>query len=99
MDPEDPNVTWLERWLEAKGGWVTARQLCVTAGREENGDRWVRALAGASEWVISGQRGYKHVKHATAEEMSHFVNWMESQGKKMIERAERLRRNAHAVMG
>ncbi|HYG36371.1 MAG TPA: hypothetical protein VEC99_16375, partial [Clostridia bacterium] len=73
----------------------------VTAGREDSDDsrRWVRALAQASDWVISGQKGYKHLSHATAEEVNHFIHWMESQGKKMIGRAERMRRNAHGVLG
>lgn len=97
----DTNVKWLEKYLRESGGWMTAAVLAAAAGRPitDEGRRWVRMLAEASSWVISGQKGYKHLQNATAEEVSHFVNWMESQGKKMIARAERARRNAHAVMG
>jgi hypothetical protein len=97
----DPNVIWLERYLLEASGWLTAGQLSAIAGKadSEDGRRWVRSLAQASEWVISGQKGYKHVKHATAEDLNHFMGWMESQGKKMIGRAERMRRNAHALVG
>ncbi len=98
---EDPNVGWLEKYLEATAEWLSAGQLAVIAGRGdgEQGRRWVRALAEGSEWVISGQKGYKHLEHATAEEIGHFVNWMESQARRMIARAERIRRNGHRVVG
>lgn len=93
------NVRWLENYLKSSRDWMEGGALELIAGREKYQGRWVRALAQASEWVISGQKGYKHLEHATAEEVSHFVNWMESQGKKMIGRAEKIRRNAHAIFG
>lgn len=94
--PSDANVLWLERYLKECREWVLGKNLCVLVNQDE---RWLRSVAEASAWVISGQKGYKHVENATAEEVNRFVNWMESQGKKMIARAERLRRNAHAVFG
>ena len=99
--PEDPNVAWLEGYLKEARDWMRAAQLVVLINKPDNDDsrRWLRALAQASDWVISGQKGYKHLEHATAEEVNHFINWMESQGKKMISRAERMRRNAHAIVG
>jgi hypothetical protein len=98
---DDPNVLWLEKYLKECGEWVTAAGLVLRAGRALSDDnrRWVRALAEASDRIISGQKGYKHLERATAEEVRHFVNWMESQGRKMIGRAERLKRNAHAIFG
>jgi hypothetical protein len=98
---DEEEVRWLESYLQECGGWRTAMELLILVGREKTSDgaRWVRALAEASDRVISGQKGYKHLDHCTADEVSHFVNWMESQGKKMIGRAERVRRNAHAVFG
>jgi hypothetical protein len=98
---DDPNIAWLEAYLLEAGDWMTARAIMTVAGKEdgEAGRRWVRALAQESCWVISGQNGYKHLKHATAEETGRFVNWMESQAKKMIGRAERMRRNAHMIFG
>ena len=98
--PSEASVLWLERYLKECQDWMRAEQLAVLQNKEgEEGRRWVRAVAEGSGWVISGQKGYKHVENATAEEINHFVNWMERQGKKMIARAERLKRNAHAVFG
>jgi hypothetical protein len=101
VDPADPNIVWLENYLLAHQDWLTARHLAVIAGKDDGieAGRWVRALAQESCWVISGQKGYKHLQHATAEEVKRFVAWMESQAKKMIERAERMRRNAHTIFG
>ena len=98
--PSDASVLWLERYLKEVADWVPAARLAELQNRPgDEGKRWIRAVAEASEWVISGQKGYKHLEHTTAEEVNHFVNWMERQGKKMIARAERVKRNAHSVFG
>lgn len=94
--PDDASVAWLEHFLREHREWITAGQISPLVEKDE---RWIRAVAESSSWIISGQKGYKHIEHATAEEIGHFVNWMESQGKKMIGRAERVKRNAHAVFG
>ena len=96
--PADPNVGWLETLLRDAAQWLTARDI-TTAARGHIGDRDIRALASASSWIISGQRGYKHLEHATPEEISHFENWMLSQGKLMIRRGLAVRRNAHRRIG
>jgi hypothetical protein len=98
--PDDPAVQWLEQQLRECQCWKTAAELLTLVGKEGSADgpRWIRMLAEATRWIVSGQRGYKHLEYCTPEEISHFVNWMESQGKKMIRRAERVRRNAHAVL-
>jgi hypothetical protein len=95
----DEDARWLEHYLEATGRWHSAADLALAHGEEDGdvGRRWIRSLAQMSDRVISGQRGYKHVRHATAEEVEHFVNWMESQGKKMISRAERTRQVKAAI--
>lgn len=97
-EPADPNVAWLERTLTVVGDWMLAKELANASGGRLS-DRDVRLLAEGSDCVISGQRGYKHLDRATAEEISRFVAWMESQGKKMIGRAERIRRHAHGRIG
>lgn len=101
VDPADPNIAWFENYLKEHRDWMTAREILTIAGKADGDEsrRWVRALAQESAWVISGQKGYKHLQGATAEEVNRFVNWMESQGKKMIGRAERMRRNAHGIFG
>ena len=99
--PDDPNIKWLESLLESRAALLTAAQVLAAAGQDDADwrRRSVRALAQASDWIISGQRGYKHLAHATAEEASHFVGWMESQARLMTQRAERVRRNAHRIFG
>lgn len=96
--PDDPNVLWLEDWLRRAGCWSTAAQLHTASG-DRLSDRYLRALASASEWIISGQLGYKHLEHATVEEIDHAANWMESQASKMTERATRWRNNVHRRIG
>lgn len=96
--PEDANVQWLENFLRDGKCWFTARDIELsTHGRV--GDRDIRALASASPWIISGQKGYKHLEHASPEEVDHAANWLESQAKKMSERACLIRRNAHRRIG
>jgi hypothetical protein len=96
--PDDANVQWLEGLLEGAKCWMSAKDICLTTqGRVL--DREVRELASASAHVISGQKGYKHVKHATAEEVNHAANWLISQGRKMIQRGVRIRRSAHEIFG
>ncbi len=99
--PDDKNVRWLEDLLRSHPGWMTAAQILELLGQDDTdtAKRQLRLLANSSEWVISGQKGYKHLEHATTEEISHFANWMESQAKQMTRRAEAVRRNAHRIFG
>lgn len=96
--PADANVQWLENLLQGHGAWMTMKDISFTTGGRI-GDRDIRALASASEWIISGQRGYKHIEHASPEENAHASNWLISQGKQMIKRGCRIRRNAHRRIG
>ena len=94
FNPED--LRWLQDTLKAKPDWQTSTELLALIGRAgEDHRRWLRQLASASEWIISGQRGYKHLDHATLDEINHAANWLESQAKKMSDRACTLRRNSH----
>jgi hypothetical protein len=97
--PDDPNVEWLKDLLLAKGGWMTAAQICEVVG-DRIDDRRIRALAeAAGGWVISGQRGYLHIKHAKAGEIDHCVAAWESQASRMQDRARRTRILAHSLVG
>jgi len=91
-------VVWLETLLQGAGCWMTAKDIIQTCGARLH-DRDVRELASASGWIVSGQRGYKHMHHATTEEVDHAAAWLVSQGKKMIKRGMLLRRNAHKKIG
>ncbi|MBK8255601.1 MAG: hypothetical protein IPK82_23425 [Polyangiaceae bacterium] len=96
--PANTDVRWLEHLLQGAHCWLTAKDIAQTSmGRV--GDRDLRALASASAWIISGQKGYKHVAHATTEEITHASNWLVSQGKLMIKRGLRIKRNAHRRIG
>lgn len=97
----DPNVAWLEKLLREHGRWLTASDLLRWCGREESedGKRLFRSLANASGWIISGQKGYKHIEHSSPEEIAHASNWMISQGKTMIKRGILIRKNAHKRIG
>jgi hypothetical protein len=98
---EDTSVKWLEAYLREHPGWHTSAMILVALGKPETDQnkRDIRGIAQASEWIISGQRGYKHLSRATAEEISHFTNWMESQAREMTKRAEIVRKNAHRIFG
>ena len=96
--PADPNVRWLESLLSGAREWMTAKDISLTSGGRV-GDRDIRALASASEWIISGQKGYLHLEHASAEDVAHAANWLISQGKLMIQRGCRIRKNAHRRIG
>jgi len=95
--PDDPNVRELERILLHAKCWLRANVICWLTGWTD--PRQVRELAEASDCVISGQLGYKHLQHATPEEQDHFYNWMGSQARKMWRRVQRVRRRAHQLVG
>lgn len=96
--PTDKRVRWLELLLIKAPGWRSAARIRKLSGNRLS-DRRIRALASASPWIISGQEGYKHLGGATADEIDHAANWLESQAKKMADRAGHIRRSAHRRFG
>ena len=102
VKPDHPNVELLVGTLKSAGGWLLAANILdqwQTPDGEHN-RRFIRALAeAAAPEILSGQKGYKWIGHATAEEVSHAANWLEAQGKKMGDRACALRRRAHEIFG
>lgn len=96
--PDDPNLRWLLDHLDRVRDWQPARAI-VEASAGVLNDRTVRALAAASDHIISGQHGYRHIDHATADEIRHAWTWLESQANAMRQRAIRIRCLAHARMG
>ncbi len=96
--PADPNLAWMEGMLKGAACWMTAADIKLSTGGRLN-DRDIRELASASQWLISGQKGYKHIEHATGEEIHHAAAWLESQAKKMSERACLIRKNGHKILG
>lgn len=100
-DPARCDPAWLERMLDEHRGWITAGDILIRGGLEDTdaGRREIRKLASESLWIISGQRGYRHIKHGTAEEIDHACTWLVSQGKAMIRRSIAMRRRAHSLVG
>lgn len=98
VTPADPNVTWLVDLLQSADGWMTAREISAASLGRVN-DREIRALAAATDLVISGQRGYRHLHRATVAEIGHASSWLISQGRQMIRRGIAQRRRAHQSFG
>jgi hypothetical protein len=88
VEPDDPNVEWLVRFLNAND-WMTASEILRQSRQAEtdSNKRMLRALAAASKGrVAGGQRGYKLVEEMTVEEYHHWRNWMKSQADFMTAR-------------
>ncbi len=100
-DKASRDVAWLENTLRGAGCWMTSGDilLSINLAKSDDSKRWLRELASASVWILSGQKGYKHIEHASAEEIHHAASWLESQAKKMADRAGALRHNAHKIFG
>lgn len=97
--PECDQVKFLVTLLDERKCWMTASQI-VAVLQGTWTDRDVRMYAEAAKGrIISGQKGYRHIRHATQEEVQHASAWMLSQGKKMIQRAIRIRNLAHQMVG
>ena len=101
FSPDDKNVLWLEDLLRGAKCWMTAADLALTffPNPPPRFERNLRAWANASGKIISGQKGYRAMEHASPEEIHHAIAWLESQSRQMAERAVRLRRHAHQKIG
>lgn len=93
---DDPNVRELERILWEYEGWMSSSLIGSKTGW--NSDK-VNALARASVDVISGQLGYKHIRHATVAEQTHFHNSLRSRARELLRRLIRSKRRSHEVLG
>jgi hypothetical protein len=97
LEHQDQNIEDLKRILDERHTWVPSSVITLLTGWS---DRTIRALAAHSGgWIISGQKGYKYILHATPEEAHHSSSWLISQGKQMIARGISQRRRAHSLVG
>lgn len=87
------DVDRLCEWL-AGAGWVTSRILTARSG---GNDRYLRACAEASDGrILSGQNGYRLFDVSTPlEEADRAASWLESQARKMLARAGKIRGRYH----
>lgn len=97
----DDEVGRFEALLLEARGWRTAEEVLGTLGivATETNKRRVRAWANRTARVISGQRGYRHLRHASADEVRHCCAALEHQVKEVAERVARIRREFHGTVG
>src|SRR5213075_1562170 len=84
--PADESVDTVVAVLDQEMRWLTAEELCFKIGSKptDSNKRKIRNIANASQGkIISGQKGYKHIRHATPEEITHAANWLRHQAKEM----------------
>lgn len=74
----------------ACGGWMKGREITRRYGIP---NRLIRAVAEATGEIISGQRGYRLVKFASAEEIRSSIADLRSRCRHLEARAQRLERH------
>jgi hypothetical protein len=85
-------MTAIEEHLLANGGWVSAAELARLFNVKERELRSRDEKPGiCSSFAISGNCGFKHVRHATATEWSHFESRMRSHAIAELVRVKNLR--------
>lgn len=91
VDPAE--VEQMVRFLAGKG-WLRAAEIEVATS---SGDRKIRAIAEHSQGrILSGQQGYRLFDRTTPlEEADRAATWLESQGRKMLQRGAAIRRVYH----
>ncbi len=82
----------IELYLLMKADWVSSRELCQRFNVSERKFRSSNGHAGlCSDFAISGDKGFKHVRHATASEFDDFVSRIRSHGIAELTRVRVLR--------
>lgn len=88
--PEDPDAVALVKYLERAFTWRTRAQIMKDLGFDE---RRIRAARKASHFqIVAGQKGFRHIRHCTADERAAAPDQFESQGKDMLVKADRKRK-------
>lgn len=97
----DADVRWLETLLHNLKAWMLAGEILQSISRAatDSQKRWLRDLCNRSGWIVSGQKGYKHLRHSTPEEIHHCLAWKIHQIKEMGRNVVAIRRNAHRIFG
>lgn len=90
--------SWLEQYLYVHPGWHTSPELC-SAFDGGLTDRALRSAASSSDIIISSQRGFRHLRRASAEEINHFLHDLASRVRAMQSRHVAVQRKAHEVLG
>jgi hypothetical protein len=96
--PAPGEVEILTAYLLNNPGFHTAKQLAEALAWS---DRKIRSLAEDADGTIisgPGSPGYCHVQHCPVEKVNHITSKSISQAKKMIRKALKSRRIAHAII-
>lgn len=93
--PDDPNVRELEQMLFEYQSWMSSSLIGSKTGW--NSDK-VNNLARVSADIISGQLGYKHIRHSTADEQSHFHNGLRSRARELLKRLFRSQKRSREIL-
>lgn len=91
--PHPSDVLLLEEHLARAASWSLAREINIL----DWSDRDIRRCSEISDNIISGQRGYIHILHATPDEIAHCADWLQHQGLLMLHRSQRIRARARAI--
>jgi hypothetical protein len=97
---DDASLPTILAILDQETDWLTAAQLLVKLGEAptDSKKRQLRELANASDGkIISGQRGYRHIRHATPDEITHAAHWLRHQAKEMDTRATAILKQYHQL--
>jgi hypothetical protein len=96
----DPSIDLVVSLLHAEPGWLTAAQILTQLGEpvHEAAKRKLRDLANHSAGnLISGQKGYRHIRHASPDEIAHAAHWLRHQAKAMDDRATDILKRYHSL--
>ena len=95
VDPEE--IAGLENFLLANPGWWSSSRLLAARGivPDQNNRKELTHIAEWCDRIISGQEGYCHINHASADEIKHFLNGLDSRSRKLAERRLRVSKAAH----
>lgn len=85
----------LERWLYLQGGWRTRREISDALGWRDHA-RIRHAAEAASGDVIFGQRGMRHLRNSSPEEVAICIATLESQVESLQRRIMATRKKFHA---
>jgi hypothetical protein len=98
--PPDASVDVAIAVLEQQKTWLKAADLLrkLNEAPSETNKRKLRRISEHSQGkIISGQKGYKHIRHATPEEITHAANWLRHQAKEMDQRATEILKQYHQL--
>jgi hypothetical protein len=89
-------MTSIEEHLLQDGGWVSAAELARLFNVTERDLRTRNEKPGiCSDFAISGNCGFKHIRHATHAEWTHFESRMRSHAISELVRVKSLRAARH----